>query len=180
MKIILITCVIFLCSCTQPEVVVETIELSEFKVESRFFDSFMKDYQLFIESLGVSEKDKLIEFLSQFDNLEKQSKQGKVNDVTCNCQQGESSCSASTAISSCCICWNPSTHQGACGTYWGIASCKTEAKEPERLARVEVLNDNIVNVNAKNFRLVLDFIKKMGIKEQMMRQSLKELESHAI
>lgn len=167
-------------NCSQPENAIEPVQLDEFKVESQHFDSFLDDYKIFIEALNNINKDQIQSFLQTFEH-QKQNGNGRSMDVTCNCQSGESSCSASTAISSCCTCWNPSTHEGACGTYWGIASCRTQSKdEPESLGRKPSELGHLVNVNATNFRNLLKFAKAKGIGIESISASLAKLESHAI
>ncbi len=46
--------------------------------------------------------------------------------TSCVCGPGQNVCGSSCNLSSCCICWSPSDHQGPCGCYFGIASCKIE------------------------------------------------------
>lgn len=180
--LLLVFTLISIFSCTQPENIVDPIEpeLEDFKVSSQYFDGFLNEYKYFIESMSEENRSQLEVFLSELE-AEKEKMNGRVNDVTCNCQQGESSCSAATAISSCCVCWNASTHEGACGTYFGIAHCKTGPKEDASIAR-ESLNaeDHTVQVNAKNFRSILSFAKSKEINISKISKALTELQSHAI
>lgn len=45
---------------------------------------------------------------------------------TCNCKAPQTAnCKADCTFSSCCVCWNPNTHEGGCGCIGGFASCRT-------------------------------------------------------
>lgn len=44
----------------------------------------------------------------------------------CNCKDSQANCEADCLFSSCCICFDPTTHEGGCACYLGFSSCKTE------------------------------------------------------
>ena len=80
----------------------------------------------------------------------------------CNCTAPQtSSCKSDCRFSSCCICWNPKTHEGACGCTFGVASCHTakllaaagETTEPVR---------NIV-VHTKEFEKLWAHLESKGV-----------------
>lgn len=93
----------------------------------------------------------------------------KTAGATCNCTGGQSSCNSTCTFSDCCVCWSPSTQNGACGCYWGVASCKTSKINADKGL---VSNDNIfgeVNPEANvvfhfaKFRSVFTFFDKLKI-----------------
>lgn len=97
-------------------------------------------------------------------------------EAKCECGPGQSTCSASGLYSECCICWNPQTHTGACGVYFGIASCKNEPINPP--ARAEQPSGRMKFYPAR-FVTMLDALEKRGIKTNSIRADLDTLISFA-
>lgn len=122
-SLVLLTIIV---SCSQPESEApssgKSVELSQHK-----FNPFVSSYQVFIENLSTDDKAKLSRYLST--SAKRSANSGRVPVKTiCNCQPTENHCSAEAENSECCVCWDPKTENGACGVYWGVAICKTEAK----------------------------------------------------
>ncbi len=49
-----------------------------------------------------------------------------VKSADCDCAVAQASCSAECWFSDCCVCFNPTTHEAACGCFLGFSSCRTE------------------------------------------------------
>ncbi len=78
-----------------------------------------------------TEEDQLV--LNQGEIRGKNAVNSPLNDggSECRCKDYEDQCNSNCAFSTCCVCWNPQTHEGGCACYFGIASCRTEVKEEE-------------------------------------------------
>jgi hypothetical protein len=80
----------------------------------------------------------------------------------CNCTAPQtSSCSSDCKFSSCCVCWNPKTHEGGCGCTGGFASCRTEKISLKASAGPEPVR-NIV-VHTKAFEQFLTELESKGV-----------------
>lgn len=103
--------------------------------------------------------------------------------ATCQCGAGQSTCSANCTFSDCCVCWTATTQNGACGCYFGIASCKTEKiDDPKNLT----MDENIfgeVNPNAQitfhfdNFKKLITFFDKKGINTNEFKNTINSTSS---
>lgn len=103
----------------------------QIKVKTVHVTSFQDKYTGFIGTLSESQKALVSNYVAE--NLAKEAAAKTNVEAKCECAPGQSTCSASTWFSSCCICWNPATQTGACGEYFGVASCRVENNPPPSL-----------------------------------------------
>lgn len=103
----------------------------------------------------------------------------------CSCTPpSNSTCNSDCLFSSCCICWNPNTQTGACGCYWGVATCRNENNTNQAL--VSSSNFGELNPNAKikfsfeKFNLLFDFFRARGINSSMLENSFQNIKSRYV
>lgn len=96
-------------------------------IEAVKYNSFVSSFNQFYSNLNEKDKTVIQEFIDQKESDSKNSANGRTNVATCNCEGGQSSCSASTWFSECCICCS-APQVTVCGTYGIIASCQCKAK----------------------------------------------------
>lgn len=143
-------------------------------VQSKYLFAFNDKYTEFVESLKVSDKDFMTNYIAVEDSRLSAAKTNV--EAKCECGPGQSTCSASGQFSECCICWNPQTHTGACGVYFGIASCKNEPIDPP--ARAEQSSGKMKFYPAR-FATMLDELAKRGVETSAIRAELNTLVSFA-
>lgn len=139
----------------------------EITVQSKYLFAFNDKYSEFVESLKASDRDFMANYIAVED-----SKLAAANE----CGPGQSTCSASGLYSEWCICWNPQTHTGACGVYFGIASCKNEPINPP--ARAEQSTGKMKFYPAR-FSTMLDALEKRGVETAAIQTELNTLVSFA-
>jgi len=75
-------------------------------------------------------------------------------------------------FSDCCICWNPNTQTGACGCYWGIATCRNESNTSNSLMNSsnfgEVHPDAKITFSFEKFNLLFNFFRSRKIDPVLM------------
>lgn len=146
----------------------------EITVQSKYLFAFNDKYKEFVESLNVSDKDFMVNYIAIEDSKLSAAKTNV--EAKCECGPGQSTCSASGQFSECCICWNPQTHTGACGVYFGIASCKNEPIEPP--ARIEQSTGKM-KFYPTRFSTMLDALEKRGVETASIKAELNTLVSFA-
>jgi hypothetical protein len=176
MLIVLMCSLVFLPFCNTSEIQDQIIETSQarFKVSIFHLTEFITKYEIFISSLSEVNRDLLANYLMEKDL----SHNARISGSSCNCP-GQNSCSCQTWFSDCCICWDPQTENGACGSYGGICACKKEAKEPQGLGRSALLETYSI-IDAKNFRELLRYLERNKINVFELRTAFIELEKHAM
>jgi hypothetical protein len=87
----------------------EKIYPEELKVSSMDYNQFVVSYNQFYNNLQDSKKEIISEYVKSKMESTRTSQQGRVKSQTCNCNPGQSTCSAETWWSSCCICCNAGT-----------------------------------------------------------------------
>jgi hypothetical protein len=152
-------------SCSQPE----SEEPSSGKsvvVSQTQFDPFISSYETFIEGLSADDKAKLSRYLSS-SAKRSGNPNGRVPAKTiCNCQPTENHCSAEAENTECCVCWDPKTENGACGVYWGVATCKTEPKPLRDSDKHHLLpesRDQKITIYPDRLKNLVGYIEKNGI-----------------
>ena len=87
---------------------------------------------------------------------------------TCSCvKPSNATCNSTCTFSDCCICFNPTTQNGACGCYWGVATCRSENTTSN--SSLSSTNFGTLNPNAKisfsfeKFNLLFDFFRSKEI-----------------
>ncbi|MCK6616470.1 MAG: hypothetical protein L6Q51_02385 [Cyclobacteriaceae bacterium] len=119
-----------LLSCTDPNST-EEMNWSDFPeiievVNGPAYRQFTEDFNHFINELDRTRKDLLTTY------IERALQKPLTLSASCNCDNGDRSCSASGWFSDCCICCS-SSRAAVCGTYFGIASCRCEDLPQPRL-----------------------------------------------
>lgn len=167
---------VFLVHCSSSEIedqqAVEQMDV--FKVSDTHLSKFLEKYEAFVSDLSEKHREQLQVFLAEKDESNNGSRTAT---VTCDCP-GQSSCSCSTWLSECCICWSATTHEGACGSYGGFCSCRTGPKENPSLGRTVV--ENFVTIKALNFRETIRFLESKGIDTKLLKTAFFELEKEAL
>ena len=92
---------------------------------------------------------------------------------TCSCP-AQSTCNATCTLSDCCICWDPNTSEGACGCYFGIASCKS-SKKPKTPAITGSPAVRKVVFKFEAFNKFLNFLETSKIDYQQIQPIYKRL-----
>jgi hypothetical protein len=78
----------------------------------------------------------------------------------CDCQPpANGSCSADCKFSSCCVCYNPKTEDAACGCYFGIASCRAEARDTSHSHRLAVTGKHTVTIYNRKIQEMFGYLK---------------------
>lgn len=119
---------VIIVSCSQPESEEPVIDTSSEVVEvsGAYMTELMTAYKTFVENLSEEEKGRLQSYTNMLaDSRENPNTRTSV-EALCRCLADQVSCYARSNISECCICWNPKTHVGACGLYFGVATCRIE------------------------------------------------------
>lgn len=142
----------------------------EIVIQSNYLFSFKDKYSAFIEGLDVSDKTFVSKYISEEDAKLTAAKTNL--EAKCQCGAGQSTCSASGQFSECCICWDPKTHTGTCGVYFGIASCRNEPISPR--TRAEQATTKMKFFPAR-FTKMLDLLEKRGVEVGSVRADLKSL-----
>jgi hypothetical protein len=168
--------IVVLSYCTTNEPDLKIVEPDIIKVSSRYYNDFNIAYQSFFSSLSNSQKDLLNSYVM---DLEKELVNGRVAGATCNCGQGQNSCTASGVFGDCCICWSPATQNGACGVYFGVPSCQVEEKSIAGPGRTESI-ETIVTFYSKKFSEMIEFATINQINTKEIRAEFKKLKSFAI
>lgn len=117
-------------SCSQPEseepVIDTSLEVVE--VSGDYMDELMTAYKTFVENLPEEEREKLTNYVSSIPDHNAASGRVVGGDVECRCLSTQAQCSAKSATTECCVCWDPATQVGVCGKYMGVAFCRTEER----------------------------------------------------
>jgi hypothetical protein len=100
----------------------------------------------------------------------------------CNCTApSNSSCNADCLFSSCCICWNPNTQTGACGCYWGVATCRNgnnASSSTMNSSNFGELNpDAHIKFSFEKFNLLFDFFKSKDINTETLKARFNNIKS---
>ena len=174
------TILLFALGCHQ-NVQINKTDGEIFKVEKTYYLQFVNDYTNFIKSLDVKTNIELANFINQKEILLKNKKASEIimrkDNVVCNCTPGQATCSASSYFSECCICWNPNSQTGACGTYFGVASCQAWNNNPDE--RSEYV-PSYISFNKRNFSEMIDFASSKGVDVSSVLNSLSTLEANAV
>lgn len=93
--------------------------------------------------------------------LSSYAQENRVVGSTCTCGAGQSMCVSDCTFSECCICWNPGTQNGACGCYWGVATCKSAKIDASRGLTMDDNTFGEVNPEAK-ISFKFDAFKKLS------------------
>jgi hypothetical protein len=121
---------VIIVSCSQPESEEPIIDTSRDVVEvsGEYMTDLMTAYRTFVENLSEEEKERLTEYVNSL--KERSVQNGKLvgGDVECRCLATQAHCSARSATTECCVCWDPATQVGICGKYMGVAFCRTEER----------------------------------------------------
>lgn len=168
--------IVFLVHCSTSEIEDQQVaeQLDMFRVSNTELSKFLEKYEAFVSALSEKQKEQLQIFLNEKNEANDGSRTAT---VTCDCP-GQSSCSCSTWLSECCICWSAATHEGACGSYAGFCTCRTGPKEDASLARTAV--ENFVTIKALNFRETIRFLERIGIDTKLLKSAFAELEKQAL
>lgn len=172
----LLTAIIVLSYCS-PDTDVKPNEKTiaeEITIQSKYLFDFNTKYIAFIQALDASDEGFMKEYIAAED---KKTLAAKTKlEAKCQCGRCQSSCSASGQFSECCICWDPKTHTGACGVYFGIASCKNEPLSPRtRIAQIS----GKMKFYPIRFVKMLDALEKRGVQVTSIRAELETLISFA-
>lgn len=104
---------------------------------------------------------------------------------TCTCTApSNSTCTSNCLFSDCCICWNPNTQTGACGCYWGVATCTNQNNTNPSL--VSTSNFGVLNPDARirfsfeKFNLLFDFFRGRGIKSDLLENTFLNIRSRYV
>ena len=124
---------IIIVSCSQPESEAPVIDTSMdvVEVDGEYMDGLMTAYKTFVENLTEGEKSQLESYVNSVENKSSVANGRTSVEALCRCLATQVSCYAKSNFSECCICWDPKTHVGACGLYFGVASCRIEAIKPK-------------------------------------------------
>ncbi len=88
------------------------------------------------------------------------------------------SCNSDCFFSSCCICWNPSNSEGACGCYFGIAKCKTAAIGKDGAQNNGGKHEtHEVNIFPSRFKEFFAYLEAEKIKSDKLKSSFELLAS---
>ncbi|HLT81064.1 MAG TPA: hypothetical protein VKZ86_08535 [Cyclobacteriaceae bacterium] len=121
---------VIIVSCSQPESEEPVIDTSSEVVEvsGEYMTELMTAYKTFVENLSEEEKGRLTEYVNSL--TERSTQNGRLDDgdVECRCLATQAHCSARSATTECCVCWDPATQVGVCGRYMGVAFCRTEER----------------------------------------------------
>ena len=104
---------------------------------------------------------------------------------TCNCTAPSSStCTADCLFSSCCICGNPNTQTGACGCYWGGATCRNEYNTTS--LTMDSFDFGVINPNSKimfsfeKFNLLFNYFESKGINPILLQNTFLTFRSNYV
>ncbi len=105
--------------------------------------------------------------------------------ATCTCTApSTSTCTADCLFSTCCVCWNPNTQTGACGCYYGIATCRTEMNSAASTMNTSNFGNLSPHVKIKfsfeKFNLLFDFFKSKSIGVNTFENSFGTIKSKYI
>lgn len=161
-------------SCSQPEP--EIIRKDAISVSEAKYSEFLVSYERFINALNTETRNDIKSFIDN--NPTKPNQQGRTSiDSNCKCLSTMATCSATGKLSSCCICWDPKTHVGACGVYFGLASCRIEKKEN---ATVKPVPPNVITVYPIQLDGVFDYAYSKNVDVIEIKKALKKLEASAL
>lgn len=155
-------------SCSQYQQEEKGILPDEVFVDQISMNHFLEKYSEFIDGLSEEEVN-VWSSLSSISNDENYSSYDIAgvagSDSKCTCGEGMGGCSADGQFSSCCICWDPNTQHGACGVYFGIATCRTANIEPQREARKDLELGKFISFKPASMSTALfELQKKTGTK----------------
>jgi len=98
----------------------------------------------------------------------------------CTCTPpSNSTCTADCLFSSCCVCWNPNSQSGACGCYWGVATCRNENNN----YLVSTSNFGKLSPDAKikfsfeNFSMLLEYFRSNSISADQLQSTFLNVKS---
>jgi hypothetical protein len=133
---------------------------------------FKVDYEKFITSLSGSDQQFLMDLVDSYTLTIDSFPGGRMSGASCSCGPGQSTCVATGVFSDCCICWSPTTHDGVCGSYFGISFCRTESKIPDTNPCQDppCLNE---------FAARLDLQETITVRPALMYRALVELHNHS-
>jgi hypothetical protein len=149
-------------SCSQPESEGPVIDTSSEVVEvsQEYMSDLMTAYKTFVESLSEEDKEQLKNYVNYVS--ERTSDNGRVisGDVECRCLATQAQCSARSATTECCVCWDPETQVGVCGKYMGIAFCRTEER-PTKTKKPNPQNgSSTIRIYPDQMKNLLDYIER--------------------
>lgn len=149
----------------------------EIKVQSEHVTKLNESYATFVNSLNATQKSLIATHVSE---NQAKAENAKTNvEAKCECAPGQSTCSASSWFSSCCICWNPETQTGACGEYWGVAICKTENNPQSEERGVSKSEPTIIKFYPNRFSDMLKIASENGASTKAIDHELSKLVSLA-
>lgn len=158
---------IIIVSCSQPESEAPLIDTSMdvVEVDGEYMDGLMTAYKTFVENLSVEDRAKLDDYINSIP--ERNAVSGRVvgGDVECRCLTTQAHCSAKSATTECCVCWDPVTQVGICGKYMGVAFCRTEER-PARGGEKAPLPEKssvAVKIYPSEMKNLVDFIDRSNL-----------------
>lgn len=150
----------------------------EIKIGAQHVADFQGKYAEFINGLTDGQKVLVSGYVSE---SQTRAAAAKTNvEAKCECAPGQSTCSASSWFSSCCICWNPATQTGACGEYWGVATCRVENNPPPSLTAAKAgFAQTYVKFYPNRFAEMLKLASDNGVNTKSIALDLDKLVSLA-
>src|SRR5690606_9987104 len=158
---------VIIVSCSQPESEEPIIDTSRDVVEvsGEYMADLMTAYRTFVENLSEEEKERLTEYVNSL--KERSVQNGKLvgGDVECRCLATQAHCSARSATTECCVCWDPATQVGICGKYMGVAFCRTEERPRKGgdKAPTPKKGTTTIKLYPSEMKNLVDYIDRTGI-----------------
>jgi len=160
--------------CNQTESInQQEIFPDKMSINAADYNEFVLEYNAFVNGLDEDKKESLNQFIKSnyIDNKSTYKPNGRVSKSECSCSAGQSTCSAETWASDCCICC-AAGKSSVCGSYLGISICKCDdnkggggggiAEFPSDGARL-IENQGTINVYPNRFFGIFSFLEKKSV-----------------
>jgi hypothetical protein len=133
----------------------------QIQVGANDYNSFAAQFNDHFASLPLDQKELLGSFFESKSIEEKSNPSAKTNDGTqCNCLPGQTSCSADSWWSSCCICCSGGT-SAVCGQSGPITTCRCNEKDISSDRAID--NDQSVTIYPNRFKELFAFANRNSI-----------------
>lgn len=148
------------------------------QISAAVYNEFVVSYNVFFGALSAEKKEILAKFIDEryFQNQPGSNPGGRSSKSECHCAAGQSSCSAETWASDCCICCEIGK-SSVCGSYFGIASCKCDSggESISDGARIGAESGDraTVNIYPNRFFEIFAFAEKNTIGTKEIKEKLK-------
>lgn len=170
--LIAISFLAFCCSPNDSEQL-DIVELpDQVQIESGRFDEFADRINGYANALEAKQQSQLQSYIHSVES-KLRAENGRTREVTCECRQGQTHCSASSWASECCICCSNGV-SAVCGVYWFVAACRCGDVEEDG-GRIGSQQERYTTFYPKRFNDALVYAKGNGINVKEIEAEFKTL-----